>query len=97
MWVIASVCGAPCGPADDDEDQGPRRHDRALLLCVLMVLRPVRARAAAALGVEGRAARGCRRCLNATEVERRMHFSRSAWTEAKPPNGRLNHLNASVH
>src|SRR3954471_11894044 len=23
MWVIASVRRAPCGPADDDEDEGP--------------------------------------------------------------------------
>src|SRR4051794_5807878 len=43
MWVIGSVCGAPCGSADEDEDEGPRRHDRALLLCVLVVLRLVRA------------------------------------------------------
>ena len=25
MWVIASVCVAPCGSADSDEDEGPER------------------------------------------------------------------------
>jgi transposase len=38
---VTVVCGAPCGPTDGDEDQGPRRYDQALLLCVLIVLRSV--------------------------------------------------------
>src|SRR3954451_3481117 len=45
---VTVVCGAPCGLADDDEDRGPRRYSQALLLCVLMVLRPVRATTASA-------------------------------------------------
>src|SRR4051794_30788344 len=45
---VTVVCGAPCGSADDDEDRGPRRYSQALLLCVLMVLRPVRATTASA-------------------------------------------------
>src|SRR3954451_7192448 len=46
--TVTVVRGAPCGSADEDEDEGPRRHDRALLLCVLIVLRPVRATTASA-------------------------------------------------
>src|SRR4051812_27863706 len=35
------VCGAPCGLADHDKDQGPRRYEQALLLCVIIVVRLV--------------------------------------------------------
>src|SRR3954452_7737775 len=34
---VTVVCGAPCESADDDEDEGPRRHDQALLLCVIIL------------------------------------------------------------
>src|SRR4051794_36844365 len=42
--TVSVVWWAPCGSADGDEDEGPRRHDRALLLCVHIVVRPVRTR-----------------------------------------------------
>src|SRR4051794_389464 len=47
--TVNVVCGAPCGLADHDEDQGPRRYEQALLLCVLIVVRPVRATTASAV------------------------------------------------
>src|SRR3954468_14968158 len=37
--AVNVVCGAPCGLADHDEDQGPRRYEQALLLCVVIVVR----------------------------------------------------------
>src|SRR4051812_28281709 len=48
QYIVTDVCGAPCGSADENEDEGPRRHDRALLLCVLLVLQPVRTTTASA-------------------------------------------------
>src|SRR3954454_11694512 len=38
-YTVSVAWRAPCGPADEDEDQGPRRHDQALLLCVIVAAR----------------------------------------------------------